>query len=266
MHDLPVILVADDERPNRALVHAYLSPQYRVIEVEDGSRALSALEHEGAVDLVLLDVRMPGKSGVEVCREIKAMARPGFLPVVLLTALTAQEDRRAGLQAGADDFLTKPVDPVELKLRCAALIERRRQEATIRKQVEELRSLQRLKDELFLLIVHDVRNPLQGVEGHLQMVRPALDGLPEIRADIDAAYRSARRIRELVDSVLEVRLLEHGKLPLQRASFLVAEVISEALTTLEARRRRAASPSAPRSAAPSRSSATGASSAARSRI
>lgn len=236
MQDRPTILVADDEQANRSLIRAYLSTQYHVVEAVDGAgalSALSALERDGGVDLVLLDVRMPGLNGLDVCREIKSRSRDEFLPVVMLTALTSQEDRRAGLVAGADDFLTKPVDSIELKLRCEALIARRRQDTTIRTQLDELRRLQKLKDDLFTLIVHDIRNPLQGVEGFLQIAREGLAAAPQVRDDIDRAYRSARRIRELVDSVLEVRMLEHGSMALKRETFLVAEIISEAVGSLE---------------------------------
>src|SRR5687768_3291569 len=88
----PTVLVVDDEPRNRALVTAILEPRYRIVEAEDGRGALDAVERE-PVDLVLLDVMMPGTSGIDVCRAIKAAPRSPALPVLLLTALTDQEDR-----------------------------------------------------------------------------------------------------------------------------------------------------------------------------
>src|ERR1700682_3490155 len=111
------ILVVDDEARNRSLLNAYLSPFYRVVEAECAGQALELLGRE-PIDLVLLDVMMPEVNGYDACRLIKQSHGQGeFLPVILLTALSEQSDRNTGLEAGADDFLTKPVDRRELGLR-----------------------------------------------------------------------------------------------------------------------------------------------------
>src|SRR5262245_40518284 len=101
------MLVVDDEPKNRSLLKALLGPDFNVIEAEDGRSALEVIAGE-AVDLVLLDVVMPGLGGYEVCRAIKARKGQSFLPVILITVLESEEDRKQGFLAGADDFLTKP--------------------------------------------------------------------------------------------------------------------------------------------------------------
>jgi len=124
------------------------------------------------VDLVLLDVMMPQMSGMDVCRIIKRAAGEGaYVPVLLLTALGAQEDRNRGLAAGADDFLTKPVDRHELLLRVRSFIKLRLQDELIRHQLDELRALDALKDDLVSLMVHDLRNPLSGLVGFLDVMQ-----------------------------------------------------------------------------------------------
>ncbi|HEV2218258.1 MAG TPA: HD domain-containing phosphohydrolase [Candidatus Dormibacteraeota bacterium] len=116
-HGAPLVLVVDDGETNRALVEAFLSDlDCRLQSVEDGAAALAAIENE-APDLVLLDVQMPGMDGYEVCRRIKARPRGHLLPVVMLTALNNANDRVLALEAGADDFMSKPVDRVELVAR-----------------------------------------------------------------------------------------------------------------------------------------------------
>ncbi len=113
----PIVLVVDDGETNRALVEAFLGDlDCSLRSAVDGESALAAIEDE-TPDLVLLDVQMPGLDGYEVCRRIKA--RPGgrLLPVVMLTALDHANDRVLALEAGADDFMTKPVDRVELVAR-----------------------------------------------------------------------------------------------------------------------------------------------------
>src|SRR4051812_47934556 len=103
------ILIVDDEPLNHELIHAYLPPHYKPLDAMNGPDALEIIARE-PVDLVLLDVMMPGISGMEVCQRIKAWRPQPFLPVLLLTALSDQESRNRGLEAGADDFLSKPVD------------------------------------------------------------------------------------------------------------------------------------------------------------
>src|SRR3954462_14358562 len=102
------ILIVDDEPANRRLLRACLGSEYELEDAEDGARALELFERT-PFDLVLLDVMMPGVDGLEVCRRIKQLATT-YVPVIVLTALGQQGDRNAGLEAGADDFLTKPVD------------------------------------------------------------------------------------------------------------------------------------------------------------
>lgn len=113
----PLVLVVDDGEMNRALVEAFLSDlDCRLQSAVDGQAALAAIEKEQP-DLVLLDVQMPGMDGYEVCKRIKAMPRGRLLPVVMLTALDQANDRVRALEAGADDFMSKPVDRVELVAR-----------------------------------------------------------------------------------------------------------------------------------------------------
>ena len=116
-HGAPLVLVVDDGEINRALVEAFLSDlDCRLQSAEDGPAALAAIDKE-TPDLVLLDVQMPGMDGYEVCRRIKARPRGRLLPVVMLTALDNANDRIQALEAGADDFMSKPVDRVELVAR-----------------------------------------------------------------------------------------------------------------------------------------------------
>ena len=116
-YSAPLVLVVDDGEMNRALVKAYLGDlDCRIRTAEDGPTALAAIDAESP-DLVLLDVQMPGMDGYEVCRRIKARPRGRLLPVVMITALDHPKDRVLALEAGADDFMSKPVDRVELVAR-----------------------------------------------------------------------------------------------------------------------------------------------------
>src|SRR5271156_889653 len=116
------VLVVDDILSNVKLLEAKLSAEYfEVVTAFNGQEALVKIE-EHSPDIVLLDVMMPGMDGFEVCRRIKANPKTAHVPVVMVTALDQPSDRVAGLDAGADDFLTKPVDDAALFARVRSLV------------------------------------------------------------------------------------------------------------------------------------------------
>jgi adenylate cyclase len=131
------ILAVDDQPANLRLLDAVLSPRgYRVVRASSGEQALELLPSSGS-DLVLLDIVMPGIDGYEVCRRIRSAPETAFLPVVMITASGHQEKTRA-IEAGADDFVSKPFDQSELLARVASLARIKRYHDTITKQAAEL--------------------------------------------------------------------------------------------------------------------------------
>ena len=131
------ILAVDDQPANLRLLDAVLSPRgYRVIRATSGEQALELLPSSD-VDLVLLDIVMPGIDGYEVCRRIRSAPETAFLPVVMITASGNQEKTRA-IEAGADDFVSKPFDQSELLARVASLARIKRYHDTITQQAAEL--------------------------------------------------------------------------------------------------------------------------------
>jgi class 3 adenylate cyclase/CheY-like chemotaxis protein len=144
--DETTILVVDDQAPNARLLDAVLSPRgYRVLSAESGEAALELLREEQP-HLVLLDILMPGMDGYEVCRRIRENPATAFLPVVMVTASDTQQKVRA-IEAGADDFITKPFDQAELLARVKSLVRVQRYQDTIRRQTEELEAWNRQLEE-----------------------------------------------------------------------------------------------------------------------
>jgi putative two-component system response regulator len=116
------ILVADDNEMNRDLLSDILIGEgYKVICAEDGDQALHAIKNR-TVDLALVDVMMPGKTGFDVCQAVKSEPETRFIPVVLVTGLTSVDERIRGIRSGADDFLNKPVNCQELLARTRSLL------------------------------------------------------------------------------------------------------------------------------------------------
>ena len=228
----PCVLVVDDTVFNRELIRASLDDEFLIRAAESGKQALAILDVH-PVDLVLLDVMMPGLDGYETCRRIKA--REGlFLPVVLLTALNEYQERATGLEAGADDFLSKPVDHRELRVRIRALIRLRRQQEQIREQLAELRHLQLLKEELFSLIVHDIRNPLSGVVAYLDLIQNDLSrgDTSEVEEMTTQALKAAGQVGRLLEGVLEIQRLEEADLPLELRPVDLTKLLDETRAAL----------------------------------
>jgi CheY-like chemotaxis protein/AraC-like DNA-binding protein/two-component sensor histidine kinase len=123
--DVTTVLVVEDNAEVRSYIRKHLAPTYRVLEAVDGHQGLE-MTRRLLPDLVLSDVMMPGMDGYALCRALKNDAETDFIPVILLTARAATEDRYAGLQEHADDYLTKPFDVNELLLRVENLIDARK--------------------------------------------------------------------------------------------------------------------------------------------
>lgn len=125
----PKILVVDDETPNLELMEAYLSLDYDLIFATSGHEAFEKVKENP--DLILLDVLMPEINGFEVCKQLKESENTKFIPIILITALEKHENLQKGIEAGADEFLTKPVDILELKIRAKSLLRIKKQQDII---------------------------------------------------------------------------------------------------------------------------------------
>lgn len=135
------VLVVDDNEQNLELLQAYLEDlASEVFAARDGVEALEAVRRVDP-DIVLLDIMMPRKSGFQVCAELKADPKLRDIPVVMVTALNEAGDVERAVDAGADDFLTKPVNKLELLTRVRSLVRVR----ALKRDLE--RALARLKDE-----------------------------------------------------------------------------------------------------------------------
>jgi DNA-binding response OmpR family regulator len=117
----PKILIVDDEPFNVELLEGYLSKDYDILKAYNGNEALLKVRTTPP-DLIILDIMMPGLNGYEVCGRIKADGKTISIPIVIVTALNEKETRIKAIEAGADDFLNKPIDIIELTARVKSLL------------------------------------------------------------------------------------------------------------------------------------------------
>jgi C4-dicarboxylate-specific signal transduction histidine kinase len=233
------LLITDDDTASRNTVAALLSPSgHSVRFAANGDEALAAVAQEPP-DLVLLDVMMPGLDGFEVCRRIRARQGADYIPIVLITALDGRSDVVRGLEAGADDFLHKPVHGAELRARVANLLkvrdyhrmlasERDRALAT----VDELRQQLLRADRLATLgtfaagVSHELNNIAQVLNSALEPLPPgpAGEAEPEELSTRDMLTYVTNHVAELSRTVLRMARPSEGHAPESDLCRIVEEV------------------------------------------
>jgi two-component system sensor histidine kinase/response regulator len=235
--DIPVvgrILVVDDHEANRILLRDILELDgHTAVLAASGSEALPAAA-DPELDLVLLDVNMPGMDGLEVCRRLRADPVTASLPIILVTALAERTHRLDGISAGANDYLTKPIDRPDLLLRVRNALRLRRLHRELAVQYGKLQELERMRDSLVHMLVHDFRTPLTSISAYLQMAQARAGELadPVLVNDLNEMSQSVDQLADMVSDVLDVSRFEAGAMPLRRSSIDLRQIAAEAIASL----------------------------------
>jgi signal transduction histidine kinase len=231
----PKILIVDDEVKNTKLLRGMLfSENYDIYENHSGEQALDTVRAIKP-DLILLDVMMPGISGFDVCQTLKQAEETKIIPIVMVTALSEKEHRTEVLSAGADDFLGKPVDRSELVVRVKSLLRMKSyhdellaRNREIAEQNKQLRGLEKIKEGLVHMIIHDLNNPLMSIIGNLDLI--LLKGPPLSQDQLGrmtACLSHCGELKNMILSLLEIHKLEEGNLKLDIEKTDIAELITE---------------------------------------
>jgi signal transduction histidine kinase len=238
----PRILIVDDVRRNVELLKVMLTPEgYLLLTATSGEEALGLLADQQP-DLILLDVMMPGMDGYEVAGKIKENPATRNIPVIMLTALDDRNSRMLGLNAGAEDFLTKPVDRAELCVRVRNLLrlkaygdKLRAAHAALAVALAEAGEARRMaehannaKTQFLRAMSHELRTPLNAISGYTEILEMGIRGVvnPAQVKDLGRIKRASAYLLRLINDVLTVARLE-GARPLHLVSIAVNPVLAE---------------------------------------
>lgn len=250
------ILVVDDEPQSLMLVEAMLTRLgYRVYLAESGTDAIEQIETLNP-DLILLDVMMPHMDGFEVARHLKSNDAMRMIPIIMVMALSDREDRISALEAGADDFLSKPVDQTELKVRVKSLLQikayhdhfrqdQERLELEVARRTEQLsealeeinraaaaaEAANVLRGEFLANVSHELRTPLNGIMGMAELMLTT-DLTKEQMEYTELVQESAERLLDLIDRTLDFSEIEAGVMILKAAAFNAWEWLDDIVRML----------------------------------
>ena len=230
MKDKPVILVVDDQPLNIELLEAHLVPQgYEIIKATSGEEALMKLAGN-QIDLILLDVMMPSMNGYEVCRVLKQKAE--YLPVIMITALGSRDSRLKGIESGADDFLSKPFDSTELKLKVKNLLKTKSLYDKVENSYREIKALDEMKDSLTSFIVHDLRSPLTGIMGYLGLLSMSKKLEKQDLVYVERATKSVKVMTDMISNLLDMAKMENNEVVINAEECKIAEILSSAIKAI----------------------------------
>ncbi len=229
------ILIVDDSALARDVITEMLRPEgFDVDSAATGAEAISVLEDSGA-DLILLDVMLPEMDGFETCRRIRKTDNGRAVPIIMVTALTAREHRIAGLDAGADDFVSKPVDKGELLARIRSQLRSKALMEELERKHGELEALQESREALARMILHDLKGPIGAIEGCLHLLKKSGAGRfteAESRC-LENGELACRQAMSLLQDVAVALSLERREMPLNVRSFDAAALVEKGARLLE---------------------------------
>lgn len=209
----PIVMIVDDEPENLNVLNAMVRQEgWDVRAFPRADLALAAAREEPPA-LALLDIRMPGMDGYELCRRFKADDRLRQVPVIFISALSAMEDVAAGFGCGGVDYIAKPFREQEVLARARVHLELRRAYDELAGQHERLKRLEQHRDTLVHMLVHDLRSPLQNLLLRLEMIMAAgRRALDDATLDsLEAAIQCTRLLGRMASTAIDLSRMETGE-------------------------------------------------------
>jgi K+-sensing histidine kinase KdpD len=227
-------MVVDDQDRDRTLLKEVLEGEgYWVVECSDGLEVIDQV-HEVKPDVILLDVMLPGLDGVQVCQHLNQDPRTRAIPVLLVTSHGTREARLGGISAGARDFISKPVDLPDLKVRVRNAVQIKKLFDESEDRYKKILELEKVRDNLLNMVIHDLRSPLTLIQGNLGLLQLILGDNLGSEGDeaLSACAKAATKMKQMVNSLADLNKLESGNLTPDCRRVDVAEAVMAARATL----------------------------------
>ncbi|MGB3754813.1 MAG: hybrid sensor histidine kinase/response regulator [Rivularia sp. (in: cyanobacteria)] len=236
MMNKPSVLIVDDEPSNFDVIETLLSigvskassredRDYQLHYAANAEDAIGSLDIFKP-DIILLDVMMPGMDGIEACRRIKAMPQWRSVPIIMVTALNGKQDLAKCLKSGADDFISKPINAIELLARVNSMLR-------IKHQYDDLQSLLKLREDMVHMIVHDLRNPLTDIFLGVDILKSGNHSREKQQHKLSRIYSSAQTLKLLIDDLLTMALLESDRVSLDCTEVDLCELLMSVISNFE---------------------------------
>ncbi|MBL8163915.1 MAG: response regulator [Anaerolineae bacterium] len=229
----PHILIVDDDADVLGLLKLMVQAQNDVTCVRSGAEALEQIAAH-SFDLVLLDIMMPEVSGMDVLKSIRTNIQTADLPVILVTALAKSDEIVAGLQAGANDYITKPFDLDVARARIASQIALKRRLDERQQAISRLTSGYEMQDRFLKIASHDLKNPLNNIRLAHFYLRSILDDHPDVNAALDTIENTLNNMDELVAEYLESSALQTGQEELRLEAISAEDAVWEVISRYSA--------------------------------
>lgn len=230
------VLVVDDDVVNRDVLSRRLIRQGHVVETASTGQIALDLMREGAFDIVLLDIMMPDMDGCEVLQRMKKDPRLQTIPVIMISALNEVQTVVRCIEAGAEDYLAKPFNPTLLKARIGASLERKRNQdreavlfEELQKNYARLQELEKLRDDMRNMIVHDLRTPLTSVILGVEMLENHGELNETQREMMAIAGAGGKTLLGMINDLLDVEKMESGAATLQYDQLSAETLVAGAL-------------------------------------
>jgi two-component system, sensor histidine kinase and response regulator len=205
-----IVLVVDDAPENIDVLKAILTPEHVVKAATNGEAALASARREPHPDIVLLDVVMPGMSGLDVCRALKSDEATRGIPVMFVTSRNDPTDESAGFAVGAVDYIHKPVNPHVVRARVRTHLDLNAARHDLEQQNEVLRENARLREEVEAISRHDLKNPLTAILWAASIILESPEMAERDRALARTITDSGRKILEMVNRTIDLVKMERG--------------------------------------------------------
>jgi len=211
------ILVAEDDTAIRKMIANFLREAgYNVFEAADGIQTFSSIINLD-INIAILDWVLPGMDGIQVCRQIRDKHHTSYVFIIMLTVKSDHEDLMKGFDAGVDEYLTKPVNLLELNARIKVGARVCQLEQRLKEKQKELADINMLKNKFIGIVAHDLRNPIISIRGFSELLLKDPSAFNDEQNEfLNIIHSTSRTMMAMLNDLLDISLIESGKLEISK--------------------------------------------------